>query len=356
MNDGINKEWCSLTYMTIDDVAARVVRLGRGALMAKFDLKSAYRHVPVHPDDRWLLGMEWKGQLFVDTALPFGLRSAPAIFNAVAEALAHMIRQKGVEELDHYLDDFSIVGSPNTQQCRRDLEISLATCEEAGCPVAGEKTEGPTTVITLLGIELDSIQIQLRLPQEKFKKLKKLVNSLRKRTGCKKRKLESLAGHLSHACKVVRPGRRFLQGIFGLFKTESPYPPQCFFPCRPGVVACLRVLVEWGVYDARRVFKVSWGGGMDWGVGLWCLAGRQVVSLGVVSLPGLGRRIYCGEGAVTHCGCYGSVGGGVGWCFVTVTTRLWCQRYVVAIARMVSLPGLGRRIYCGEGAVTHCGC
>ena len=62
--------------MTIEDVVTRVARLGRGALMAKFDLKSAYQQVPVHPDDHWLLGMEWRGQLFVDTALPFGLRSA----------------------------------------------------------------------------------------------------------------------------------------------------------------------------------------------------------------------------------------------------------------------------------------
>ena len=134
--------------------------------MAKFDLMSAYRQVPVHPDDQWLLGMEWRGQLFIDTALPFGLRSAPAVFNAVAEALAHMIRQKGVEELDHYLDDFSIVSPPQSQQCRRDLEASLVTCDEAGYPVAEEKTEGPATEITLLGIELDSAKLQLRLPQE----------------------------------------------------------------------------------------------------------------------------------------------------------------------------------------------
>lgn len=95
MNDGINKELCSLSYMSIDDVAARVVRLGRGALMAKFDLKSAYRNIPVHPDDRCLLGMLWEDKLFVDRALPFGLRSAPMIFNAVAEALVYMIKQEG---------------------------------------------------------------------------------------------------------------------------------------------------------------------------------------------------------------------------------------------------------------------
>lgn len=107
-----------------------------------------------------------------------GLRSASAVFNAVAEALAHMIRQKGVDELDHYLDDFSVVGPPKTQQCHQDLEVSLATCEEAGCPVAVEKTKGPLTEITLLGIELDSVQLQLRPPQEKLKKLLDKCRSL----------------------------------------------------------------------------------------------------------------------------------------------------------------------------------
>ncbi len=61
----------------------KVIEEGRGALLAKCDLKSAYRNVPVHPHDRWLLGMLWDDQLFVDMVLPFGLRSAPKIFTAV---------------------------------------------------------------------------------------------------------------------------------------------------------------------------------------------------------------------------------------------------------------------------------
>ena len=52
VNDGISKDLCSLSHMTIDE---GVVRNGRGAFMAKFDLKSAYCQVSVHPDDRWLL-------------------------------------------------------------------------------------------------------------------------------------------------------------------------------------------------------------------------------------------------------------------------------------------------------------
>ena len=51
----------------------------RGALLAKINIKSAFRIVPVHPEDRWLLGTRWEGKLFIDTVLPFGLWSAPKL-------------------------------------------------------------------------------------------------------------------------------------------------------------------------------------------------------------------------------------------------------------------------------------
>ena len=216
VNDGISKEWCSLSYLSVDEVVRTVVRFGRGALMAKFDLKAAYRNVPVHPDDRWLLGMVWEDQLFVDTTLPFGLRSAPMIFSAVADGLEFMIRQAGVKDVDHYLDDFVLVGPPKSKVCSVSLQTSLRVCGDSGLPLAGEKTVGPATLIPLLGIELDSEQLELRLPPEKLTKLCELVSKWRRRKCCTKRELQSLAGHLNHACKVVRPGRRFLRGVFGL--------------------------------------------------------------------------------------------------------------------------------------------
>ena len=78
------------------------VGTGAGALMAKFDMEAAYRMVPVHPEDRWLLGMLWKGKLFVDKTLPFGLRSAPKMYSAVADAMQWILTQEGVATI-HYL-------------------------------------------------------------------------------------------------------------------------------------------------------------------------------------------------------------------------------------------------------------
>ena len=216
VNDGIAKELCSLSYTTVDDIAASVQRNGRGALMAKFDLKAAYRQVPVHPDDRWLLGMALEDELYIDTTLPFGLRSAPMIFSSLAEALAIIIRNKGVQGLDHYLDDFSLVGPPHSPACQLWLDTSLQVCEELGFSVVPKKTEGPAMQINLLGIEIDSAHMELRLPRQKLEKLQEIVKQWRHRKSCKKRDLQVLAGHLNHACKVIRPGRHFLRGIFGL--------------------------------------------------------------------------------------------------------------------------------------------
>ena len=117
VNAGISKELSSIACITVDVVTAQVVRAGRDALMAKFDLKSAYHNVPVHPEDRWLLGMSLNGALYV--TLPFGLRSAPKIFYAVADVLTFVIQQKGVRWLEHVL-----VGPPRSPQCGQDLQVA----------------------------------------------------------------------------------------------------------------------------------------------------------------------------------------------------------------------------------------
>ena len=58
MNDGNNLTICSLTYITVDQVAAVATSLGVGSLFAKKkDIQSAYRIVSVHPQDRPLLGV-----------------------------------------------------------------------------------------------------------------------------------------------------------------------------------------------------------------------------------------------------------------------------------------------------------
>ena len=79
VNDGIDPTLYSFSYISVDQAAEVISTIGHGALLAKVDIKSAYRIIPIHPKDYHLLGMLWEGGLFIDLALPFGLRSAPII-------------------------------------------------------------------------------------------------------------------------------------------------------------------------------------------------------------------------------------------------------------------------------------
>ena len=188
VNDGINPEDFSLQYITLDKIISMVSSYGPGALMAKFDVEAAYRNIPVHPDDRYLLGMHWKNQVSVDLALPFGLRSAPYIFNAVADMVEWILRSNySVSELVHYLDDFLTAGPPNSPQCARNLATAQHLCHRLGLPLHPDKCVGPSTCMVVLGIELDSVNQIARLPFEKLSALPELLTSWVPRRWCNRR-------------------------------------------------------------------------------------------------------------------------------------------------------------------------
>ena len=59
-------------------------------MLAKMDIKQAYRNIPIHPNGRIYL---WNDLIYVDTVLPFELRLTSLRFSAVADGLLHA--QKG---------------------------------------------------------------------------------------------------------------------------------------------------------------------------------------------------------------------------------------------------------------------
>ena len=144
----------------------------------------------IHSDDLLLLAMQWRGKHFVDMVLPFGLRSALSIFTSIADLVEWiLVHNYGVNFLCHYLDDFFY-------------------------PWSG--VEGPATCLTTLGTELDSDRLQTRLPAEKRDRIVALLEEWSTKRFCKRRELESLIGHLHHACKVAPQGRTFLRRMIDL--------------------------------------------------------------------------------------------------------------------------------------------
>ena len=110
INSSISKEDFSLQYITIDNAIQGILRFGQGSFLAKTDSESAFRLVPLRPSDYELFGMYWEGSYYYDKVLPFGLRSAPFLFNLLSDAIEGVLLNEClISFVCHILDDFLII-------------------------------------------------------------------------------------------------------------------------------------------------------------------------------------------------------------------------------------------------------
>lgn len=121
-----------------------------------------------------------------------------------------------MEHLFHYLDDFAVLGQPDSQECQLALDILKRICAYLGVPLAPDKQDGPSAVIVFLGIIIDTLKQELRLPEEKLKRLLELLAQWEHKKTCTRQELESLLGTLLDACKVIPAGRAFTRRALSL--------------------------------------------------------------------------------------------------------------------------------------------
>ena len=116
--------------------------------MVKANIKEGYRMLPIHPEDPPLLGVSWENSIYIDKALPFGLRSAPKIFSAVADAIQWILLKKGIVNSLHYLDDFILVAK-RKEDAQHKMSQLVALFSELGVPLEQSKLKGLSQSLTL---------------------------------------------------------------------------------------------------------------------------------------------------------------------------------------------------------------
>ena len=114
-------------------------------------------------------------------------------YNQFANALEWILQNYDLHWLIHYLDDYFLAGPPNLSICHDHLQCFLKVCKLLGFPVAMDKVEGPAITLIFLGLELDSVLKQIRLPKTKLDEiLMELTNWLRHRKTIKREHFCSL--------------------------------------------------------------------------------------------------------------------------------------------------------------------
>ena len=145
-----------------------------------------------------------------------GCSVACSVFERFSSFLEYCCRRVAVSrDTLHYLDDFFFVGKSEAE-CTHLLFSFKGVCERFGVLIAAEKTVGPVTKTTLLGLEIDSVVGQIRVPQDKLSSLQALIRTVLTKEKVMLRTLQSIIGSLNFVCRAVAPGRAFLRRLIDM--------------------------------------------------------------------------------------------------------------------------------------------
>ena len=143
VNDQIDPNKCTVKYAKFDDAITLVQLKGKNCLLAKCDVKSAFRLLPIHPNDFELVGFKKDGQYYADKSMPMGCSVSCSTWVQFSTFLVWFLKLEGGSGATmHYLDDFLFVGHRESNECNDLLKEFHNMCNFIGVPIAHEKTEG----------------------------------------------------------------------------------------------------------------------------------------------------------------------------------------------------------------------
>nr|XP_037290563.1 uncharacterized protein K02A2.6-like [Rhipicephalus microplus] len=122
---------------------------GRGERFSILDLRDAYNQIPLDKESRKLAVINTHKGLFCFNRLPFGIASAPVIFQRRIESIL-----QGLPGVQAYLDDVLIAEEGDSQN--RNLMAVLERFREHGIKLRADKCRVSEPSVTYLGHRIDA--------------------------------------------------------------------------------------------------------------------------------------------------------------------------------------------------------
>lgn len=145
----------------VEDLFAK---LAKGKRYTKLDLSQAYLQVPIDEESKRILLVNTSKGLFRYTRLPYGVSSAPGIFQRLMENVL-----QGIPNVIVYIDDILLTGA-NEEEHLKTLSLVLDRLEKAGFRARRSKCQFMVQLVSYLGHLID--QFGLHPLQEKVKAVK----------------------------------------------------------------------------------------------------------------------------------------------------------------------------------------
>lgn len=230
VNECIPPGFTAITFPTARDVARWLLSRAAEAQAsgglplhaASFDIKAAFRNVPLAASELHVNTMSWKSRVYVDCRLGFGAACGPSLFCKLGAAISIALAAQGCPT-QRMADDF-MVAVPGKDECELALMRALLLLKKWGVAVSEAKTTHACAIITHLGFLWDLPAQSTSIPAAKWGAVATLMAELRATlasdarapfTTSWLRTLRSLTGKLQWATTVLPHGKALLQGMFG---------------------------------------------------------------------------------------------------------------------------------------------
>ena len=214
VNDGICSDEFPTTMSSTRKWLEVLQRTGRQSTFCKVDWSEAYKHISVCSADIALQWFEWAGRCFAELCLVFGCSSSAGIYDRLAKIVLHCVLNQSRFPSDwviQHLDDVCAAapaGSPlllNFDQKFSELAavlgVKLAPRDDP------EKSFGPSTSGTVLGVHYNTVDWTWAIPAEKLGRILHSLRSLIDADTIPLDQLWSIVGKILHVHPLLPDGR-----------------------------------------------------------------------------------------------------------------------------------------------------
>lgn len=182
-NDLIPRQDCKsfidgYEYFSVQSFIKVLARKGKGALMAFFDIKDAYKQCRIHPSDLWQQVYTIKGDFYVDLGGMFGSRNAGDSWNLTMELIISSLKAYAqVDDLFYFVDNAVYVeDSGKPDDADRKFKRILNFLQESQVPFHEVIT--PTSKAVFLGWTFDTIAMTVSIIGERKSWVDEQLNGL----------------------------------------------------------------------------------------------------------------------------------------------------------------------------------
>ena len=186
-----------------------MVSLTGGKKFTKLDLSSAYQQMPLEEESQSFVTVNTHRGLYQYSRLPFGVASAPVIFQKPMDTIL-----QGLPHAICYLDDILVTGTSD-QEHLQNLKAVLARLGKNGLRLKQSKCSFMQTSVTYLGHKIDASGIHASDDK---------VNTIQKApTPTNVSELRSFLGLFNYYGKFVRNLSTLLHPLNQLLREDQPW-------------------------------------------------------------------------------------------------------------------------------------